>query len=719
MVDAQERYEGWSHTQLIARIQELENRGGGGNSSTAVGSSKSTNNAAPAKAPGPPQQSISGAAPTPPKAKKERRPFIVSDLPTRKVALRFAYDGASYSGLAAQSDGVAGTSSSSTGPAESSLPTVEAVLWNALCLSRLVDPEKGMSGAGWTRCGRTDKGVSAGGQVVSLWVRSVKVDERELRRREEERLAEREAKGKLLYHAGGVGQDESDDEVADVDADEESVARPSPRTTATDTAPWSVDNPATLLPGLSSDSPELPYVLSLNRLLPDSIRVLDWSPVRPSFNARFDCRYRHYKYFFPTGPPELLIAPPGQSVRGCAQPRMDIEAMREAASYLLGDHDFRNLCKVDASKQITNFRRRIDGVSIDKVEPGWPAVQEGKTRVPNTSIVEPTPADQEEMYVLNLRGTAFLYHQVRHIMAILFLVGARMEKPSIVKELINTRHGQWEDDVKWLYDAGVRRRRGAVALPGSTATEVDGATAVTSVPQLTKATAAATLNGHHEEEDALEDDIGLTVFDLKPMYELSADRPLVLWECGFRPCDIQWRSGAYDGDVSSAASLGPKAKRDLIMAASSVSADLYRTWQKSAISAEIARHFVLAAASPGTATKGCGALYEETRWPYLTVPPQDASAPSFSGRRTSTLPFGNGAHRPVAQWSGLINRKREDSPQIKNERWLEGRGKRVAARRGVESAAMLPKGGSSKARREREERERSNGTNTPEEVGTP
>ncbi len=44
--------------------------------------------------------------------------------------------------------------------------------------------------------------------------------------------------------------------------------------------------------------------------------------------------------------------------------------------------------------------------------------------------------------MLNLRGTAFLYHQVRNIMAILFLVGARLERPEVVEELMNTEKGQ-------------------------------------------------------------------------------------------------------------------------------------------------------------------------------------------------------------------------------------------------------------------------------------
>ncbi|KAJ1307145.1 hypothetical protein OPQ81_001263 [Rhizoctonia solani] len=88
-----------------------------------------------------------------------QNPFPFSQHPTRKIALKFTYAGWLYNGLAAQSQ-------------PTPLATVEQVLFDALVNTRLVDPDRGMEGCGWSRCGRTDKGVSSAGQVVSLWVRS-------------------------------------------------------------------------------------------------------------------------------------------------------------------------------------------------------------------------------------------------------------------------------------------------------------------------------------------------------------------------------------------------------------------------------------------------------------------------------------------------------------------------------------------------------------------
>jgi tRNA pseudouridine38/39 synthase len=97
---------------------------------------------------------------------------------------------------------------------------------------------------------------------------------------------------------------------------------------------------------------------------------------------------------------------------------LDVDAMRTAAGYFVGEHDFRNFCKLDLQKQINNFKRRIDRADIVAYE-GLPANKNSK------------------MWTLELQGTAFLWHQVRCMMAILFLVGQRLEAPEIVRDLLD------------------------------------------------------------------------------------------------------------------------------------------------------------------------------------------------------------------------------------------------------------------------------------------
>ena len=58
------------------------------------------------------------------------------------------------------------------------------------------------------------------------------------------------------------------------------------------------------------------------------------------YTRRFSARGREYKYY---------IVQHGE---------LDIEAMQEAATHFVGDHDFRNFCKVDA-QHVSNFRRTV------------------------------------------------------------------------------------------------------------------------------------------------------------------------------------------------------------------------------------------------------------------------------------------------------------------------------------------------------------------------
>lgn len=558
VMSAFDRYGDWSRNQLLHRIAQLEA-------------------AAATKATPPPEPMQPFSEPGAKRRSKELRPIDVSAQPCRKIALRFCYDGSHFSGLAAQLQ-------------QTPLPTVEETLWEALCTSRLVDVHKGMEGAGWSRCGRTDAGVSAAGQVVALWVRSRRVDERALRTHYE--------------------QTRRDPQACEEDAPE-------------------------AIHLASGD--ELPYVTTLNRLLPPSIRVQAWSPVTPSFSARFDCVYRHYKYFFTAGAPSSLIWQPES---GSHFPhRLDVDRMREAAARLLGEHDFRNLCKVDPSKQITNFVRRIDGASIDQVAVGWPTTEVAQDYLPSTPTAEP-------MYVLNLRGSAFLYHQVRNIMAVLLMIGAHLEAPSLIDELLNVRTGaaaagRLETLAKW--EAGPEEthdRRLLRSLPTPS------------------------------------DD--LRVYETKPTYEMGADRPLVLWECGFRPGRLAWRACPTD-DLAAVS-------EDQVDYTTSlrVASQLHVQWTRQAIQTEIVRHFALSSACTAKTVIPLTSTFDQARSPCLPAQPDKEQPPL----RAALIPMGNGTIRATTRYIPMHARTRDVSAEIKNQRWRDGKAKRRAERRVAEGGGL-------------------------------
>lgn len=549
-MNARERYGDWSRNQLLRRIAQLEGR------AESLGQSLPPLLDAP-------QPATKHATET----AKKPRPFDVNAQPCRKIALRFCYDGGQYSGLAAQT------------AQATPLPTVEETLWEALCTARLVDASKSMDDAGWSRCGRTDAGVSAAGQVVAFWVRSQCVDERHMR--------------------------------------------------------WpSEQHPPVPIQLKGEYEEELPYVATLNRLLPPSIRVQAWSPVRPDFSARFDCVYRHYKYFFTLGAPGTLSWQP----EGPSQfsGRLRVDRMRDAASRLVGEHDFRNLCKVDASKQITNFVRRIDGATIDQVSTGW-----------HTNVADDTATTDtdEPMYVLNLRGSAFLYHQVRNIMAILFMVGAGLEEPGVVDELVNVHQGA----------AAADRVRARLWLDSFR----EHADAQTPDKFLMRNLPAP--------------DADLTVYETKPSYEMAADRPLMLWECGFRPTDLQWRASAYAGVM-------PPPSHAHVDYTPSVraAAQLHSLWTREVIHAELLRHCLLASMTGENTSLSCESTFSEARTPLLPLPSIIAETPT---QRAKLVPLGNGVVRPTTRYTALAARPRDVSAEEKNKKWREGKGARRAERR--------------------------------------
>lgn len=350
-------YTTWQHAELIERVQELERQ----LQRTTQELTDYTEKQA---------------------ARKPPRPFDASKHSNRKIALKFAYLGANYNGLEHHTGNV------------TSLPPVEKVLWQALVKTRLITPqykegqiegEVNWDGSEYSKCGRTDKGVSSFGQVIGIRVRSARPLQR-LKKLEPELGDEQPVDGTVS--------------IAD-----EVMEKP-----------------------FDSVRDELPYTFMLNKVLPPDIRVLAWCPDPTNdFDARFSCRERRYRYFF-TVPAFLPI--PGMDDQ---QERwLNIDAMQMAAKKYEGLHDFRNFCKIDGAKQITNFNRRIFRSAIHAVEDSNDDSAGSDLQV-KSAIASP------KLYYYEVRGSAFLWHQVRHLVAILFLVGQGLEQPSIVDQLLDVQ----------------------------------------------------------------------------------------------------------------------------------------------------------------------------------------------------------------------------------------------------------------------------------------
>jgi len=258
--------------------------------------------------------------------KSRGQKFDFSRFARRHILLRVAYFGWDYMGFATQED--AGKS-------------IESELFAALLRTKMVSSRKE---ANYHRCGRTDRGVSATGQVISLDVRTNLVS------------------GEGVFHQEGY------------------------------TGPSSA---------VGDEKEEIDFCNILNRNLPQDIRVTGWCPApKLDFSARFDCSGRSYQYTFPRA-------------------GLDISKMEAAGQRLVGVHDFRNLAKMDVGNGVVKYVRRIDSLTVTCVK------REGERESPY------------DLCQVSISSKAFLWHQIRCIMALLFLVGEGLEEETVISELLD------------------------------------------------------------------------------------------------------------------------------------------------------------------------------------------------------------------------------------------------------------------------------------------
>lgn len=451
-------YSSWSNADLVGRIEDLERQ----LNLRAANSATSESRAEPVtQSSAQPENETDWEIPItgksiheqqPPSAARSARPgkplrhLDPSKYNTRFIALKFAYLGQRYNGFE-HTNGIV-----------TPLPTIEEELYRALRRARLIfprymdresafddqdgDERRNMlpysidwEGCQYSKCGRTDRGVSAFGQVIGIRLRSAK-PKRSAKTKSKEVLTPATPPPASVETSDAQGEDPfaalhvSDTESASEGEEDEKED-----------------------PDWDDIADELPYIHILNKLLPKDIRVLAWCPHPPAdFDARFSCRGRQYRYLF-TQP--AFSPTPGtsgllnnqQSSNGSSDPRsregwLDIDAMREGARHFLGSHDFRNFCKIDPSKQITNFVRYISHIDIEPAAEPLDYLEKAEFRPFQTNTHNRTTGSRHDdsavkVYSLTLHGSAFLWHQVRHMVAILFLIGQGMESPSIIRELLD------------------------------------------------------------------------------------------------------------------------------------------------------------------------------------------------------------------------------------------------------------------------------------------
>jgi len=167
-----------------------------------------------------------------------------------------------------------------------------------------------------------------------------------------------------------------------------------------------------------SESPIPPQNLgkALNDMLPPSIRVLEATEAPLQFHARKSAHAKTYHYRIYRG----AVCPPflARYVWHYPYP-LDEDAIRQAASFVTGEHDFTSFAAVDSE------RGREDEISD---------VRSNVRRV-FASTWERT--GEELLYVV--RGSGFLHHMVRNLVGTFVLVGKGTVKPEDVSTILEAR----------------------------------------------------------------------------------------------------------------------------------------------------------------------------------------------------------------------------------------------------------------------------------------
>ena len=147
--------------------------------------------------------------------------------------------------------------------------------------------------------------------------------------------------------------------------------------------------------------------VALNQILPDDIVITGSEEVAPEFHPRYcDCSKTYEYHIINTRIP----IPTKRLTNYFVSYPLNLDDMRKAAVYLVGEHDFVSFCNVRTD--VENTVRTITSLDI---------LQNG------------------EEITIRITGTGFLYNMVRIIVGTLLRVGRGFYGPEKVKEILDAK----------------------------------------------------------------------------------------------------------------------------------------------------------------------------------------------------------------------------------------------------------------------------------------
>lgn len=156
-----------------------------------------------------------------------------------------------------------------------------------------------------------------------------------------------------------------------------------------------------------SQRSERAWILGTNTNMPNSITVRWAQSVADDFHARFSALSRRYRYVIYNNPLRPAIA---RHAVTWHYRYLDVEQMRQAAQFLIGEHDFTSYRALGC--QAKNPVRTITKISVRR---------------------------HHDIIIVDVTANAFLHHMVRNIVGVLINIGAGHQEPIWAQQVLHAK----------------------------------------------------------------------------------------------------------------------------------------------------------------------------------------------------------------------------------------------------------------------------------------
>ncbi|MBR1803063.1 MAG: tRNA pseudouridine(38-40) synthase TruA [Clostridia bacterium] len=161
---------------------------------------------------------------------------------------------------------------------------------------------------------------------------------------------------------------------------------------------------------IESDFPIEKIAIAINSQLKQSIRIKKAEEVEENFHSRYHCHKKTYAYIIDNSEQGTAIY---RHLTYHVPQSLNIEAMQEAANYLMGEHDFSSF-----KSSGTSSKSSVRIIYVAQI------------------------LKEQERVVIQLTGNGFLYNMVRIIAGTLLEIGLGEKKPEEMKEILEAKDRQ-------------------------------------------------------------------------------------------------------------------------------------------------------------------------------------------------------------------------------------------------------------------------------------